>query len=63
MGLSSHAGSWDEKGLVALGLMACCHHLESLNNFFTMALHVCFSLGSADSCSWSFSQLTLSASL
>lgn len=63
MGLDSHAGSCAKKGLAALGLMLRRHYLESLNNFLTMASHFCFSLGSADFCSWSSSQLTLSASL
>lgn len=63
MGLGSRTGSCDEKDLVALGLMLCCHHLKILYNFLTMALHFHFSLGPANSCSWSFPHFTLSASL
>lgn len=53
-GLSSHMGSCDEKDLGACGLMFCYHHIESLYNFLTMALHFHFSLGPADSGIWSF---------
>lgn len=56
-------GACDEKDLVALGLMLCCHHLEILYNFLTMALHFRFSLGPANSRSSSFPHFTLSASL